>query len=173
MIKTIWKDIVGYEGLYKINTHGDIVILSGKYKGKLIQPHALKKGYLRVSLTKNKVRKKHMVHRLVAQVFIPNPDNLPQVNHKDECKTNNYVDNLEWCTLLYNVRYGNGISKRSQTNSKPVLQYDLDMNFIKRYPSMKSACEGNDWLISGIVNVCKQRKGYDTYKGYIWRYADD
>lgn len=112
-MKEIWKDIPNYEGIYKINNLGEIRRYSTYciYDRRIpeyhnIKAHIDKNGYYRVLLSKNNKIKNYLVHRLVAQTFIPNPNNLPQVNHKDENKTNNNVNNLEWCTRSYNCQYG-------------------------------------------------------------------
>lgn len=104
-----WKDIPGYEGLYRISTSGEIY--SYPRKGNFGRNHFLKfrvdkGGYLRVLLSKNSKSKEMLVHRLVAKAFLPNPHNLPEVNHKDENTKNNNVSNLEWCTSKYNSNYG-------------------------------------------------------------------
>lgn len=121
-MQEIWKDIKHYEGLYQVSNLGNVKTLdkyvnSGiknnnkvKRKGKLLKQYN-KRGYLQVTLTHNNKRKYVGVHRLVAQAFIPNPNNLPQVNHKDEDPLNNHVENLEWCTAKYNCNYGNRNSK--------------------------------------------------------------
>ena len=107
-----WIDIKGYEGLYKISTDGQIL---GIKSNKTLKPDINQDGYCRVSLYKDKECKHYSVHRLVAQTFLPNPDNLPEVNHKDEDKTNNYYENLEWCTIEYNNNYGTHNQKVSKT----------------------------------------------------------
>jgi hypothetical protein len=111
-----WKSIEGYEGLYEISDVGQVRSLdkiipypNGSkrlYKGKIIKP-AIHNGYYAVTLHKNGFKKTLKIHRLVATHFIPNPQNLPCVNHKDENKLNNHVENLEWCTIKYNSNYGN------------------------------------------------------------------
>lgn len=108
----IWKDIQGYEGLYQVSTLGRVRSLDRliksrygnfrKITGKIIKPNKIWSGYLRISLWKQQVEYKSL-HRLVAETFIPNPQNLPCVNHKDEVKSNNSVSNLEWCTWRYNA----------------------------------------------------------------------
>lgn len=117
----IWKPVVGYEGLYEVSNLGRVKsldrIVKGCYgsiahkKGKIISSGIGSTGYCIVSLQKDGKGKSFGVHRLVAQAFIPNPDNLPMVNHKDEVKTNNNVENLEWCDCKYNCNYGTGIER--------------------------------------------------------------
>lgn len=121
-MKEIWKDINGYEGIYQISNLGNVKSLDRyvnsaiknnskvKRKGQLLKPK-LNQGYYEVSLIVGNNRKWFKVHRLVAEAFIPNPNNYPQINHKDEIKTNNRVDNLEWCDAKYNCNYGTRNSK--------------------------------------------------------------
>ena len=159
------KDIKGYEGLYAITTEGDV----WSYKKKMfLVPWDNGEGYLRVSLCKDRERKIYLIHRLVAEAYIPNPDNLPQVNHKDENKANNCLQNLEWCDAKYNSNYGTCITKRSNSCKKPILQYDLNGNFIKEWPSATDVGkEAND-------NICKCLKGKrKSAYGYKWKYKED
>lgn len=131
MIKEIWKDVTGYEGRYQVSNFGNVKRLSYSYidswgTGRFrIKPEQLipsqvnkKSGYKMLDLRLNNQRKRVYVHRLVAQAFIPNPNNLPQVNHKDENKLNNHVDNLEWCTHAYNQRYGTKSVRMRSTRIK-------------------------------------------------------
>ena len=101
--------ILGYEGLYEVDTNG--VVFSMK-KGTPMKPQIGRGGYPSVILRKGKSRNNMTIHRIVAETFIPNPDNLPEINHKDETRTNSRVDNLEWCTHKYNVNYGTAIERR-------------------------------------------------------------
>ena len=109
-----WRPIEGYEGLYEVSNTGRVrsldMYVKGKgyrlHKGKVLSPAKNKNGYLKVNLHCNGKRKTITVHRLVAEAFIPNSDNLTQVNHRDEDKTNNNVENLEWCDVKYNLSYG-------------------------------------------------------------------
>ena len=111
-----WKDIKGYEGIYQISNKGRVKSLKFNKENILI-PAKHNRGYLFINLCKNGKVKKYLIHRLVAEAFLPNPDNLPQVNHKDENKLNNNVENLEWCSNKYNVNYGSRNEKASK-NSK-------------------------------------------------------
>lgn len=106
------KDVVGYEGLYGITIYGDVWSYR---KQKFLSSCLTKSGYCMVVLSKDGQTKHAYVHRLVADAYIPNPDNLSQVNHRDENKTNNNVDNLEWCTNKYNVNYGTAVERRVKT----------------------------------------------------------
>lgn len=168
-MEEIWKDKKDYEGHYQVSNCGRVKSIKfGKEKIlKLIKD---KEGYLQVTLCKNNIKKVYKVHRLVAEVFLDNPDNLPQVNHKDEDKTNNNVENLEWCDRLYNVRYGTGIERRSKKRSKPVLQYDLNGNLIKEWISVNDAGR-NGYNQGNVADCCRgERK---THKGFIWRYKNE
>ena len=107
----IWRPVIGYEGLYEVSSYGRVRSLK---KNKVIK-FFLKGGYPYCGLFSDGKQKNHQIHRLVAQAFIPNPDNLPQVNHKDEDKTNNIVDNLEWCDRKYNMNYGSRTERFKQT----------------------------------------------------------
>lgn len=103
-MKEIWKPISGYENLYNISNLGNVFSIKSNRNIKPIKNY---KGYLMVGLCKNKKRKNYLVHRLVAGAFIDNPNNLPEINHKDENPSNNVVFNLEWCTHKYNMNYNN------------------------------------------------------------------
>lgn len=121
----IWKDIEGYEGLYQVSNMGNIKRVEHEdyrcrqgyrvFKERILKPYISTKGYKRVNLSKNNKKKEVPVHRLVAMAFIENPNNYPQINHKDENKFNNNVDNLEWCTCKYNNNYGTKSQRISAT----------------------------------------------------------
>lgn len=127
MDNEIWKDIPGYEGIYQVSNFGRVKSVE-RYsndnkrkrllKEKILKQGNHKLGYKNIHLVKDGVEKILSIHRLVALAFIPNPDNLPFINHKDENRSNNYLDNLEWCTQKYNVNYGNCINKRKETWKK-------------------------------------------------------
>lgn len=165
-------DIKGYEGLYKINRVGEILSLN--YKGfgysKILKnkPNAGGK-YYAITLRKNGEEKTYMVHRLVAETFIPNPDNLPQINHKDENGLNNSVDNIEWCDRSYNMKYGTRAQRQSEKIKKPVIQYTLDGEFIKEWDG---ACDAEEFYNRREAqNICRCCRGcIKSAYGYKWKY---
>lgn len=114
----IWKDIPGYEGKYEVSNLGNVRSLNYNHTGeiKLLKQGTNKKGYKLVNLCKNGKQKCYLIHRLVAMTFIPNPNNLPIINHKDENKVNNNVKNLEWCTIAYNNNYGTRNERTSESH---------------------------------------------------------
>lgn len=191
----IWKDIKGYEELYQISNFGRVKRKNYRNTGigKILKNKKNSYGYFIVGLCENAKVKTFSVHRLVAQAFIPNPDNLPQVNHKDEDKTNNIVwinedgsidyskTNLEWCDAKYNVNYGTGITRRARGRkgksnyklingkySKTVLQYDLEGNLIKEWPSLNEIKRVLNHGISTISKCCNKKA--KTAYGFYWKY---
>lgn len=138
-MQEVWKDISGFEGLYQVSNLGRVKSLKSRGKREHILSADVNNTYPHVNLCKNFKPYTFLVHRLVAQAFIPNPDNLPEVNHKDEVKTNNCVDNLEFCTRKYNVNYGTGIQRSANTQSIPVVQKTLDGKIVATYKSSAEA----------------------------------
>jgi hypothetical protein len=182
MIEEVWKDIKGYEGLYQVSNLGRVKSLErtikhktcygGFYhvKGKILKPKIDKDGYFRIGLKKDKIKKYYFIHRLVAITFINNPNNFLQVNHKDENKRNNQVNNLEWCNSKYNINYGNGIKKSALTRSKKIIQYDLNNNYIKTWDTMNDAIR----FYNGNTQICQCCKGKrKNANGYKWKYANE
>ena len=187
----IWKTAVYdneiYEGLYKVSNFGRILSLNYRNTGRaeVMNPGTSTDGYLKVNLRKNGERKTCLVHRLVAQTFIPNPENLPQVNHIDEDKTNNFVflnedgtvnkekSNLEWKSPKDNDNHGtrNERISKTQTNgkqSKKVLQLSLSGELIRELPSTNE-CGRNGFNQSAVAACCRGER--PQYKGYKWCYA--
>lgn len=192
-----WRDIQGYEGMYRVSNLGNVISLK-REKPCIMKPQK-HNGYLHVMLSLNGVKRFVTIHRLVAVAFIPNPDNLPEVNHKDEDKTNNHVENLEWCSREYNASYGTvkerisksnmgkkmsektkklmsehnwmtGRTGEQHPNAKAVLCYDMQGNFVKRYPSMAATEE--DGFSQCCVNACCRHRS-KHHKGHIFKYESE
>ena len=170
----VWRNIDEYDN-YQVSNLGRVKSLNYNHTGKekILKPAKSRNGYLAVCLCKNGKCKQFKIHRLVAKAFIPNPNNLPECNHRNEIKTENCVDNLEWCSKQYNINYGTGTkrSAKKRTNgkrSKPVLQYDQDGNFIKEWPSANEV-ERQLGFGNGNISACCLGKYKQAY-GYIWHY---
>ena len=172
-----WKDVVGFDGLYQVSNLGNVK----NKNGRLLKPQQRRHGYLSVWLYgKDHLRgrngKAFSIHRIVAEAFLLNPNNLLEVNHKDENKQNNCVDNLEWCSHKENSNHGTrgkriGAANKNGKQSKAVYQYLPDGTLVGTYPSMAEMqrqtgyCKGNIW---------KQMNGiYKTAYGYVWAHKGD
>ena len=164
-MEEIWCPIKGYEGFYGVSDQGRVRSLKFG-KERILKPIRNQQGYILVCLCKNREKKMCKIHRLVAQAFIPNPDNLPQVNHRDEDKTNNYVQNLEWCDSKYNNNYGT----RNQRISKTVLQYTKSGAFVREWKSTHDA-ERNLGYSKCNISKCCNGKLKSAYN-FIWKYKD-
>lgn len=166
----VWKDINGYEDLYEVSSFGRVKSLgngkSNNSKKRILKLGKHKSGYLYVDLIKDGNRKTFRVHRLVAENFIPNPLNLPEVNHKDENKENNFVENLEFCNRTYNVNYGT----RTEKCSKKVYQYTKSGEFVKEWKSTREIKRELGYFHQHISKCCNGKPHYNTAYGYIWSY---
>ena len=170
-MQEIWKDIRDYEGLYQISNIGNVKSLNYKQTGreKILKPSVDKDGYLFVCLCKNRKVKPFKVHRLVAQAFISNPNNYPQVNHKNEIKDDNRLENLEWCDAKYNVNYGTIKERTAEKLSKPVLKIDpISNEIVAEFPSIKEVERQLGYKQGNISKCCKGNR--NTCGGYKWRY---
>ena len=161
----VWKDIQDYEGLYQISNLGRVKSFC-KNKEKILKIFKNNHGYCQIDLFKDGRKKSLKVHRLVAQAFIPNFNMYKEINHIDCDKTNNCVDNLEWCTRSHNVNHLPTKLKNAQSRYKKINQYDLDGNFIKTWDSIKEAKEY--YKCTNFNDVLKGRK--KTAKGFGWKY---
>lgn len=171
-MEEIWKNIKDYEGLYQVSNLGRVKNVK---RNKILNPRIIK-GYLQVRLYKDNVYKSYFIHRLVAMTFPDlvdwtddakgKPFEVLQVNHKDEIKTNNCVDNLEWCNSSYNINYGT----RNDKIRKIVQQFDLNGVLIKEYTGVRVASKQTGIPHSNIINCCSNKGYYKTAGGYIWKY---
>ena len=166
----IYKDIEGYEQLYQISNLGNVKSFQTG-KEKILKPNKTKKGYLRIELWKQGKYKKYLVHRLVAQHFIDNPNNYEQINHRDEDKTNNCVSNLEYCDCKYNINYGTRnqraavICTNNPKRSKQVLC--LETGII--YPSTMEV-QRQTGFSQGYISLACRGKVKTAYN-YTWKYV--
>ena len=179
-----WRDIEGYKGLYQVSNKGRVKSLErtvwngkGYYKApERILKAGKARGYLRVRLYKDNKAKWECVHRLVATAFIPNPNSLPFVNHKNEVKSDNYVQNLEWCNASYNNSYNDKAKKagkklrNDQRISKSVIGINKVSGLIMEFPSLMEASRQMGIDNGHICACCKGR--YKSAGGYYWHYAN-
>ena len=184
----IWNNLPGYEGLYQVSNIGRVKRLPSyvrfnhgirRIRGGIKKVHLQNNGYFIIDLYKNNKRKNMLLHRAVALSFIPNPLNLPVINHKDNNRTNDVVTNLEWCDMSYNMKYSydttdrrskmNWKSGKENANSKEVVAFNKQLIEVARFDSILDASRKLGICDSGIVSCLKGRT--KTYKGYIWHYA--
>lgn len=161
-MKEIWKDIKNYEGIYQVSNLGRV-----KSRKKILKPGG--KEYHTVRLSKNGEQRTFYIHRLVADAFIPNPMGKEQVNHKDEDKYNNNINNLEWVTFKENMNHGTKQDRESKIKTKyHVEQYDLNDNLIKKWFNLREIILNTNYNKSNIQNCCTGKS--KTAYGYKWRY---
>ena len=181
-MEEIFKDIVGYENLYQISMSGKVKSLPRSWKihhwqdkseviitskERFLKPNISKRGYYKVVLCKDGQSQLKNIHRLVAETFLENPNNLKVINHKDGNKLNNNIKNLEWCSQKENMQHAfkTGLVK----NNKPVRQYKINGEYVKTWKTMSEAM-----LFLKIYNIdlcCKRKRNYAG--DYIWRYESD
>lgn len=189
-MKEEWRTIKETNGRYSVSNLGNVkrnehyTIVSPTsthtnslkmfYKERKLNPYLNKDGYYVVRLQlEDRVTRTVSVHRLVAEAFIPNPNNYPQINHIDENKVNNNTNNLEWCTAKYNANHGARKEKLRKTSGIRVAQYDLQGNLIKIWDSVSQASQSFGAKTTACIRrVCKKESGRLTYRGYVWKYVD-
>lgn len=171
MTKEIWKNVLGFEGKYQVSNLGNVRSLNYKRSGfsKELSPAKEKDDYLYVTLYSGNCKQYHKkVHRLVAEAFIPNPEKLPEVNHKDEDKQNNRLDNLEWCTSKYNINYGTGHQKTIEYALKYQAKPVKCLNTNKVYRSIHEAVR-ETFVDRKRLSLCC-RGYYKTAGGAEWTF---
>lgn len=166
-MKEEYKDIEGYENLYQVSNLGNVKSLNYNRTGKerILKPIKDNNGYLFVTLCKEREHIKYSIHRLVAEAFISNSDNLPQVNHIDEDRTNNNVTNLEWCTAKYNSNYGSRTERSALSRSKQVMCIETGV----AYPSSSEAARQLGFAQTNISRCCNGIR--NTCGGFHWRFV--
>ena len=166
-----WKDIVGFEGLYRISNEGNILSL---LTDKVLSPYN-NKGYLMVRLYKNNKSSSLYVHRLVAQSFVANPNGYIEINHIDENKRNNHHSNLEWCSRVYNCNHGSRNNKIGMASSMnkltPVMQLSKEGTIINTFNSINEAGEYLGKNPSHISSCCTGKRR--TAFGFVWKYLNN
>lgn len=180
-INEIWKDVVGYEGYYKVSNKGNVYSverkdsMGRKWGGRTLKPIYDNYGYLVVSLHKNGKQKVKKIHRLITEAFIPNPNNYPDVNHRDEEKDNNELSNLEWCDKGYNNNHGTRNERAIKKLSKRVRAVNVETGEVVTFNSTREA--GRKGYHQGSV-AAASRGDYNTgggnlYRGYEWYYQEE
>lgn len=167
-MKEIWKDIKDYEGLYQVSNLGRVKRVA---TGKVLKGYKDTCGYLLVALSKNNIRSSKKIHRLVAQAFLPNPENKPQVNHIDEIKTNNIVDNLEWMTAKENTNHGTRNERSSRKQSIPIIATNIKTGEFREFYGSCECARQLGLNQSHITNVLKGRRNQTG--GYTFKYKGD
>lgn len=177
-----WKDIPGYEGLYQVSNLGRVKSLARQYQTGahnvtislpevILKTKVRRTGYSLVTLNKDGVPKDAYVHRLVAQNFLANDDNLPYVNHKDGNPRNNHVENLEWCTPQYNTRYNDAHIRGGKNRRVPIIQKTFDGKIVRKWDSAAEAGEKYGKSGARNINNCLRFSNRETAYGFIWEYA--
>lgn len=183
----IWKDVVGYEGIYKVSNKGNVFSVERKDSrgqrcgGRTLKPAYTQDGYLRVTLNKKGIKRNKYIHRLVAEAFILKPNNYLEVNHLDEDKTNNDVENLEWCTRKYNMNYGARNEKVAQKLNKKVRASNVETGEVLTFTStLEAGKKGYNRVNVGLAcnGVYKNTNGKligggNLYRGHKWSYEEE
>lgn len=180
-----WRAITGFPN-YEISNYGEVRNIKTQ---RILKGSLTNQGYCKVTLIKDGGKYQKYCHRLAAEAFLPNPDNLPQVNHKDENKTNNYIGcvecdyedgNLEWCTAQYNINYGTARQRRLESLAKQIENCEMNMakivyaydaktnEFLGKFGSMRQAARHFHTNISSVSQIANQKSNLRTTKGVVF-----
>lgn len=196
MENEIWRPIKGFEGLYEVSNLGRIRSLERTvlrrdgttiYVKQAILKKFIKFGYETLTLIRDKECHYKRVHQLVAEAFVPIPDELKPlcgkktengyprvvVNHKDENKANNRVENLEWCTPKQNINYGTRSRRMAETQMKPILQLTKDGKLVARYSGLSEACRATGATMGNVSKCANHRYGFKTALGFRWEWEEN
>lgn len=182
-----WRPIDCYEGLYEVSSLGRVRSLDryidaiDKYgntlhlffSSRILKQWHMLNGYVKVELHKDGKGKQYLVHRVVAQAFIPNPDNLPEINHKDRNIANNIVSNLEWCDRLYNIRYDGAVERAASTRRRTIEQLTMDGLHVAYHKGIRILCSEFPYDRRSIQRVLSNQDSRQSAYGYQWRYVND
>lgn len=175
-VEEVWRPVAGYNGRYEVSDLGNVKSMDYNHTGqtRVLSECDDGSGYRLVCLCKDGRQKSCKVHRLVAEAFIPNPGNLPQVNHKNEDKTDNRAENLEWCSQSYNINYGtaNERAGKAKVNhpglSRTVFQFDLQGHLVREWPSLHEVRRQTGWNCANISACCLGK--CKTAYHHFWKY---
>lgn len=189
-MKELWKDVRGFEGLFQVSSHGRVRSMSRLvlnkltgvvhlHKGIVLKQQKNGHGYMCISIQHTrKDKKRRYVHQLVAETFLENPNNFHDINHKNEDKADNRVENHEYCDRKHNVNWGTAIERKrlkmyenTMTRFPNVIQYDKNMNVVAVYGNAGHASRVTGYNQGCICRCCRRERTF--YKGFIWRYANE
>lgn len=182
-MEELWKDIENTDGMYRVSSFGRVIVHDFRAKGywSYLTVSTDPLGYKSVNIYYDGLRKKRSIHRLVGEAFLPNPNSLPVINHKDQNPGNNNLDNLEWCSVQYNSTYADAVARRAARitgvyrSNDAVAQYTMEGDFVAVHKSSRDAsfalCQSRTKIAEAIVQVCRGARNHCF--GYQWRYAFD
>lgn len=177
----VWKPVNGYEWYYEVSNLGRIRSLdritvfkdgrTRKFYGKILEANTVNNsGYATISLHENGKSKTILIHRIVAEAFIDNPLECKEINHIDQDKLNNSVDNLEWCTHKENVNHGDEIERGAKKQRKIFVQKDMSGNVVKVWSGFKKMQRETGFQRKSVYDCCIGKR--DSYKGFRWEYSE-
>ena len=182
----VWRPIADFDGCYEVSNLGRVRSLDRIYykhfkdgrdgtthhKGRILKQRLNNKGYWVVCVVHNNKTYTLLVHRLVAKAFVPNPNNLPEVNHKDENPKNSNSENLEWCDRIYNIRYGTGIERNLLPRRKRIEQLTMDGQHVAYHIGVRELCVNTGMCRRNIQRCLYNKPKHKSAYGYRWRFVE-